>query len=423
MSEFKKRLGKMQGNWDAGKEKAAEFGDIPDGLYKMQLQDAEIVESQSSEKLQIHVEHLVLEGEQAGQVYHDYLQLETEWGPVFIAQFIEKLGREVPDNIDEMEEVISEIAEGAPIYMGKLKTKDDYQNLRITKLLEGEAEKTEVEKEDGDEGEELEWSKGERCTVEIDGEDFEGEVIKVKGKKATVKFDDGDTDTYPLIELSEIDEDEDEEEEEEEEETDEATESDKWTADEIMDLSAEDLRQLVEDQELEVKLGKAITAKKRKLVIAELEEADLIRESDDDEDDDEGVATGEEAPVASGGRVSVEIDGKDYEGEVTAVNLDEQEVTVKFDDGDEGDHTWGDITVLKINNQKSSKKKSKGKSKKSKGPSEDDLTAFCQAQDIEVDDDDDADSMKEKILEYDWEADQLTKDEVELCKQLGATVK
>lgn len=146
--EFEGRLGKMQDNWATSREEG--FGGFPDGLFKFQLQNAEIVESMSSEKLQVHREHLCLEGEEAGNVLHDYLQLETEWGPRFTMQWIEQMGREIPDDMTDLEEVVAEIAEAAPIYMGRVKNKDGFSNLRITRLLQGEAEKEEVEAEEAE---------------------------------------------------------------------------------------------------------------------------------------------------------------------------------------------------------------------------------------------------------------------------------
>lgn len=138
MGEHEDRLKTMDENWQTQKEEG--FGVFPDGKYKFQLQAAEIVESMSSNRLQIHREHLCLEGEQAGNVLHDYLQLETEWGPKFTMQWIEQMGREIPDNASGLEEVVAEIAEAAPIYEGNVKSKDGFTNIRITKLIQGQAE-------------------------------------------------------------------------------------------------------------------------------------------------------------------------------------------------------------------------------------------------------------------------------------------
>ncbi len=61
--------------------------------------------------------------------------------------------------------------------------------------------------EDGDETEEVEeeveFNKGDRVIIEIDDVEYAGVITLIKGEKATIKFDDGDVDTYALDELVE----------------------------------------------------------------------------------------------------------------------------------------------------------------------------------------------------------------------------
>ena len=222
MGNFKKRLKKGQDNWDQAKDKGR--SEWEDGLYKFQIQNAEVVESQSSNRLQVHVEHLCLEGDMAGETNHQYLQLETEWGPTFVMQMVERLGHEVPTNFEDIEEVIDAIAEAAPIYMAKIKTsKDGFQNLNITRLLEAEAEAPEAEDVEEEEEEE-----------EDDVEEVEEEEEEEEEEDEEENEDDDDDDE----DEDDDDEDDDDEEDEEEDEEEDDEEDDAETEVDIASLTA-----------------------------------------------------------------------------------------------------------------------------------------------------------------------------------------
>lgn len=69
------------------------------------------------------------------------------------------------------------------------------------------------------------WAKGDECQVDIDGTMYNGKIKSIKDDVAKIVFDDGDTDSYPLDDLVEI-EAEESEETEEAEETEETAEGD-----------------------------------------------------------------------------------------------------------------------------------------------------------------------------------------------------
>ena len=58
-------------------------------------------------------------------------------------------------------------------------------------------------KEEGEGEPEDNWEIGSRVLVDIDGEDYAGEIKSIKGDIAKIKFDDGDVDTYSLDGLKE----------------------------------------------------------------------------------------------------------------------------------------------------------------------------------------------------------------------------
>lgn len=130
--EFANRLAAMNTSWS---ERGKSGASVPPGIYTMQLQNAELGESQSSNKLQIHREHLILEGEFQGQVLHDYLQLETEMGPRFVSRWIEMMGFTPPDDPQQLEDVVAAIANAAPTYQAQVKVSGDFTNVNIRKLL------------------------------------------------------------------------------------------------------------------------------------------------------------------------------------------------------------------------------------------------------------------------------------------------
>lgn len=211
------RLKGMQDTWNAGKEGRVA---LPDGQYLMQLQSAVFEESQSTNKLMIHREHLVREGEFAGEVLHDYLVLESEYGMRNTADWLEKMGMEPPEEVDAIEKMVQELNNKNPIYTASVKkAKDsDFRNVRILELKSAEAEvekkqesvpaaapvKKQVKKVAQEvptvEEEEEEAAAGEVQVGSVvtfnDGEkDVEGEVQSIAGERLEVKVGD---DVYEL---------------------------------------------------------------------------------------------------------------------------------------------------------------------------------------------------------------------------------
>ncbi len=69
-------------------------------------------------------------------------------------------------------------------------------------LAEDVEEEEDIEEEvEEDEEELVTFDKGDRVIVNIDGADYPGSISKIKGEEATIKFDDGDTDTFAFDKL------------------------------------------------------------------------------------------------------------------------------------------------------------------------------------------------------------------------------
>lgn len=132
MSEFKNRLQRMQEAWVAGKKGAA---GVKDGVYSMQLQECELRESNNG-KLMIHRVHLIADGEYAGEVIHDNIVLESEYGPRMAAEFCAQMGHEAPEDPAELENIVATISASNPTYTAQVKkSKDsDFRNVRIRQV-------------------------------------------------------------------------------------------------------------------------------------------------------------------------------------------------------------------------------------------------------------------------------------------------
>jgi len=70
-----------------------------------------------------------------------------------------------------------------------------------------EAEEPEAAEPEAEEEDEP-WAKGDECQVDIEGTMYTGKIKSIKDDVAKVVFDDGDTDSYPLDDLVEIEEEE-----------------------------------------------------------------------------------------------------------------------------------------------------------------------------------------------------------------------
>jgi len=138
---FKNRLERLSGSWDQARERAKTTpgfsSDIPDGRYRATLTGAEIGESQSSSRLQVAWEYCVTEGESAGKFVRDYDGLETEENMVWLFRKLATLGYDVDAlELSELDQVLKDVIGRKVVLQLRLKTKGDYQNVYIDKLLD-----------------------------------------------------------------------------------------------------------------------------------------------------------------------------------------------------------------------------------------------------------------------------------------------
>lgn len=373
-SKFASRLKKMQSTFAEQREEAeAGYQSLPDGKYKFRITDAELTES-SNGNLMAVMECTVLAGEHKGETFQNRQVIEgNEFGFKILCQFIARLGYEVPEDAAEIEDVLAEFAADRPGFLGTLKTKGEYQNLRLNKPLDeddddddldddDEAEEAEAtESDDGDEEAEEadeEDNVGARVSVVIDGEDYEGEVTADDGDgQLTITFDDGDEDTYDAADVTFLDADESDDEEgddDEEAEEDGDGETAELSVGDFVEVDGQGegtVTKIAGNGNLTVKLhpeGRTVRGVSPDSVMMVPE--DEIPEDVDGDDDAEGD---DAFPVALGDTVNaVWEDGESYPAEVVAIYPDgaggDPFFTVQSEDGDKWDVKVDDTDAYTI---------------------------------------------------------------------------
>ena len=198
-SEFDSELEAMNSAWS----EAPESNDLPEGVYTMTIQSAEIKRTKTSGKLRATFQYVVSEGEHEGASQYDGFMLDGESpvGMSVLKQLISKLGYEVPADFSEVNDVLSEITNSNPIVSAQIVRKGDFTNVRVVELLDGApegdepAEDDEEEVEDADESndagddesgdsddseEQKELAVGDKVSLEVEGSIYIGTISKIR---------------------------------------------------------------------------------------------------------------------------------------------------------------------------------------------------------------------------------------------------
>ncbi len=209
MSGFQARLKKLGTNWkkaSARDTKQFAGSEIEDGRYIAAITLMEINESMSSGRLQCHIEYSITDGPETGTTIHSYDGLETEDGLFYFQRKLAKLGVAIPDDPAALPDACARIEKEKPIVRIRVKTKGEFQNTYIDKLLgEGAASAEparvagDVPAEPGDEGGGDEGgvtltgfpnlAVGDKVQLTVKGKMVEGvmaEIIDTESFKATV---------------------------------------------------------------------------------------------------------------------------------------------------------------------------------------------------------------------------------------------
>lgn len=216
---FKKRLKAANKDWKSAREKAAEGGvgvtEFEDGRYLARLVKAEIAESAGG-RLQcvFHFKFEKGEGTKAedygGRVKFDYQGLESEQNLEFLGRRLAQLGYDLPEDLTEIQDILADLMKERPLCKIRLKTKGEFQNVYLDRVVSDEDEEDAADEED--ETEESDAADESDDAEETDDEEEEEEAPPAKkSKKKAAKPE-------PEEEDEDDEEDDDAEEEEEEEE-------------------------------------------------------------------------------------------------------------------------------------------------------------------------------------------------------------
>lgn len=304
--DFGRYLRGLNKHLDKAKESAESggFDQFDDGKYKMRCVDGKIGQSKNK-RVQVVLTWKFMDGDYKGKEKLDFEGL-TEDHLEYLLRKLDAMGydiSEMEDLEEGLKEILADIKKSKPRCKVRLKTKGEFQNLYVDKLIED------------------------------DDEDEEDEP-------------------------SDDDEDDDKDEDDEESDDDESDDSDD---DEDEDENSDDEDEDDEDEEEDKPKGKKSKSKKSKKDEDEDEEED--DEEDEDEDDDEEDEDGVDVEVGTKVTVNSKKEGK-VKGTVTELFEKEGKIVVETDKGKT--LKLGVDRIVSVDEAPESSVPKKGKSKKSK---------------------------------------------------------
>ena len=136
---FKARLRQMKSRFEEARSSRSAFEDLPDGRYVCRLNKAYLHESESGKMFGVF-SYVVIEGEEKGEVVTDWNNLDHDVGLRIFCEKVQRLGHDVPDDPEEIEDTVKEIAGDQPTVRLRLqsKTKGDrtFQSKNIDRVME-----------------------------------------------------------------------------------------------------------------------------------------------------------------------------------------------------------------------------------------------------------------------------------------------
>jgi hypothetical protein len=213
--DFTKALKKASTTWKDARTKAAESSggtEFDDGKYLARLVKGEIGKSEAG-RLQVTWHWKFLEGEYETQIKYAYQGLETLENQSYLIKDLERLGYDCSElDLTELQEVLDDVRKNKPTCRITLKTKGEFQNVYINRLM-NPAEDDDDDSDTKDDADE----KPAKKKAKADNDDDDDNT----------KVDDDDADEKPAKKKKKTKDDDDEEvEEEEAEEKEEEEEED-----------------------------------------------------------------------------------------------------------------------------------------------------------------------------------------------------
>lgn len=182
---LKDRLKQFQENYDQDKKNTG-GGDrweaVP-GVYNGIVEWAKVAESKKG-NLGLQILFAIAEGDHAGQRYFCWGGLESEGSRRLWLSFVRQMGVELPDDICDLEDAVSEWGERHPRIRFQLKQNGEFMNFKPVKVLDIESDPDDIpERPD-------EAPADTRDEDHEDGEELKvGDKVEVSGKGKGVVLD------------------------------------------------------------------------------------------------------------------------------------------------------------------------------------------------------------------------------------------
>lgn len=236
---IEEELADLESAWDEAEEKSG--GEITDGTYQARVTGAKIGKSKASGRLQVAWEFTIISGEFKNRKAWTYSGLETKENLGWLKTMLARLKLSIPKKLTDLPEIL-EAAIGLTAEI-RLKTKGDFQNLHVQKLIDVDGEEVE---NGGDDWEPSDRSKGkgdkkksrdEDEDEDSDEDDEDTKAVKRRAKQEDDREDeaeesDEDDDDEPKKGKSKKSKDEDDEDEDDADEDDEPKSKSKGRKDE-----------------------------------------------------------------------------------------------------------------------------------------------------------------------------------------------
>lgn len=139
--KFKMSKSDLAKAWKDAHAKKDEFAggmEYEDGRYNVALTDASRGESKGSGRDQVVFEFTFLDGDYEGKTVRDYNGLDRVEAIPFLMRKIQALGFEPPEDVMGLEDVLEQIVKAHPKLKIRLKTKGEFQNVFIDRVVESD---------------------------------------------------------------------------------------------------------------------------------------------------------------------------------------------------------------------------------------------------------------------------------------------
>jgi hypothetical protein len=306
-------LKKLESKWQTERARAKKDGlggaGVPDGKYIARLTGFEV--DSTGNGLRLKIPFVCLEGTEQGKPINKSDGLDGPDSLYYTAKLMARFGYDPEEfAFSDLPKIGKELVKSKPVCELQVKTKQDFQNVYVNRVLEDydesegadtDEEEEETEAGDEEEGETVEITEGTRVGGTFRGTAYEGEVIEVVDSE-TLRVKRDDTGSVIKVKVENVEvlgggtepADEEEEEGDEEEPADEAEEIEiaigmrvgfPWKG----SNETGEVREVVDEERVKVKKdsdGKIATVKIENCELLDATETEATGEEEEEEEEE-----------------------------------------------------------------------------------------------------------------------------------------